>query len=282
MEKLWSSVCSGQGPLEMLEETPALAVHGKAWQWVNQLYMRKLGNRWRDIDVTLLVGPPGVGKTLVPVLKHGYDSIYGITKLNKGAVWFDDYVGQDVVVVDDFDSGWSVEYRALLRILDGHPLRLPVKGAFTYALYTKVYITTNVPMRDWYPKEGDLSALQRRVHRTVYFDNDGVMWEDGTRLGKPRDVFGNGVPSTGSGGNTTESGTLLSPDPPSRLSLTGQPLRLLARQDGFIHQSASRRDALLLHNIRAGGRDDGTVSLSVEDDQGSLGEPAEGPANDEP
>lgn len=290
MEKLWTSVTSGQDPLEMLEETPALAVHPRAWAWVNELHMRKLGNRWRDVDVTLLVGAPGVGKTLLPVLKHGYDDIYTMTKLNKGAIWFDNYIGQDAVVVDDFDSGWSVEYRALLRILDGHPLRLPVKGHFTYALYTKVYITTNAPLREWYPKESDLSALQRRINRTIVFDAAGVMWENGTRLGKPRDVFGNPgpdgkgvttevVPGSGSGGNTTGGGTPLSPEPPSRLSLTGQPLRLLARQDGFIHTSSLRRDALLLHNIRAGGNDDGTVSLSAQDELDDNG--GEGPSGPE-
>jgi len=275
METMFDAITTGMGVLEMLEETPALAVHPRAWQWVNEQWMRKQGNRWRDVEVSVLVGPPGVGKTLVPVLRHGYDKIYTMTKLNKGAIWFDGYQGEEVLVVDDFDSGWSVEYRALLRILDGHPLRLPVKGGFTYALFTKVYITTNAALRDWYPKESDLAALQRRITRTVVFGPDGVMWEGGTRLGTPREVWGEPgvVPGSRSGGNTTESGTtLLSPDLPVRLSLTGHPLRLLARQDGFINTSPVRRDALLLHNLRAGGAGE----LSVSDDSNG-GEGPSGP-----
>lgn len=80
-------------------------------------------------------------------------------------LWFDGYDGQSVLIIDDF-SGW-IKYRFLLRLLDGYQVRLEVKGSHTWAAWTEVYITSNVPPEGWYER-GAPPELLRRLDEIVY------------------------------------------------------------------------------------------------------------------
>jgi len=89
---------------------------------------------------------------------HG-DDVYKLTEQN-GKVWFDDYDGEGVLLIDDF-YGW-IPYNVMLSITEGYQLRLEVKGTFTYAKWTKIYITSNVAPPFWYPLIKDTTALFAR------------------------------------------------------------------------------------------------------------------------
>jgi len=90
---------------------------------------------------------------------------YFVTPTSTGQLWFDGYDGQDVVIFDDFYGGLPLPY--MLRLLDGYPMRLPIKGGHTYAKWTKVYLTSNVPPTEWY-QDPD-GAFARRIHEVVEF-----------------------------------------------------------------------------------------------------------------
>lgn len=57
----------------------------------------------------------------------------------------------------------------LLQVLDIYPLRLPIKGGFTLARWTRVILTSNIHPRDWYPncQPESRRALLRRIHRVT-------------------------------------------------------------------------------------------------------------------
>lgn len=93
---------------------------------------------------------------------------------NSKCVWWDGYDGQKAIVIDEFYGSW-MRYSVLLRVLDGHPYRLDVKGAFTWANYDLVIITSNSPIGSWY-KRDDISALLRRV--TEVIDCDEPLYDD--------------------------------------------------------------------------------------------------------
>lgn len=206
METLVSAVQANDDIFDVICEYPGLAAHRKAYDWLEELRMKKLGNRWRDVTVTVFMGTPGTGKTRAAVEEAlGYSNIYILTKLNKGMTWWDGYAGEDTVVIDDFDSEWTIPYRALLRILDGHPTRLPIKGCFRYALFTKVVITTNVPIGCWYPNQRDLSALERRIDDTRRFPDPVVSESEFSHRSRNVGIAGSG---SRTGGNTNpQSGT---------------------------------------------------------------------------
>jgi len=203
METLVKLAKDGLTFLAACEEEPRIVNHGRAWKGYVEALRKKQGNEWRSVEVEVLVGEPGTGKTRAAVAENGgYANVYILTKMNKGATWFDGLEGEGVILIDDFDSEWSVPYRALLRLLDGHPLRLPVKQAHTYALFTKVVITTNEPVARWYPHRREIDALERRITRTRTFPERGIssFIVRGTRGGEEGGSLV--VPGIQVGGNT--------------------------------------------------------------------------------
>lgn len=129
---------------------------------------------FREVSVSVFYGPPGTGKTRRVMAIVGAD--YFFLDPDDRA-WYDGYDGQANLVLDDF-CGW-IRLHQLLRILDGYPLRIPVKGGFTWAAWTNVYITSNYHPEQWYnttPEHADnigrgrrrdpevlLAALMRRI-----------------------------------------------------------------------------------------------------------------------
>lgn len=123
---------------------------------------------FRKLEVIVLYGPAGTGKT-----RYVYENerdVYTLTQAQK-EVWFDGYCGEKVLIIDDF-YGW-IKWAFMLKLLDGHPCRLNKKGGGGYALWEKVYVTSNKPPWEWY-KKGYPDELKRRINSIVYFVNGGT------------------------------------------------------------------------------------------------------------
>ena len=109
-------------------------------------------------QVHVLYGPTGSGKTRTAVAAGGEDYYILNPPTNQGC-WFDGYDGHPLLIIDEF-AGWlPQEY--LLRLLDRYACTVPIKGSFTWALWTTVYITSNQPPTSWY-REGLQDRLLRR------------------------------------------------------------------------------------------------------------------------
>lgn len=125
---------------------------------MKSLIDKNQSKKWRDVEVTVLYGKAGSGKTSYVSDKHGYDNIF-VLNLEADKFMFDGYDNEDVLLIDDFNG--DIKYTHLLRILDGHPLPLNVKNGRAYAHFTKVYITSNVKPGCWYKNTRD--NLKRRI-----------------------------------------------------------------------------------------------------------------------
>ncbi len=137
----------------------------KAVQHVIQLFGRP-GLR-HDLRVSLFLGIPDSGKTWAA---HAEDPDLYAVPLGK-ALWFDNYTGQKTILIDDFCG--EMPLVDLLRLLDIYPVLLPVKGSFVWLRATRVIITSNTPLEEWYDYVGrrdSLAALVRRVHSTRLFN----------------------------------------------------------------------------------------------------------------
>jgi len=125
----------------------------------------------RDINIAPIVevhfGPPGVGKTALAWTR--YPELYTKSPKNK---WWDGYVGQDTVLLDDFKAWFPWSY--LMQLLDRYPMQVETKGGFVHMRATRFIITCNVHPAQWYHSDKcPFEALARRV--TEYFD-----WTSGT------------------------------------------------------------------------------------------------------
>lgn len=129
---------------------------------------RELVTPQRNFATTTLVfwGPSGSGKSRQAQIVGGPDA-YWLAQPNGQRAFWDGYVGQETVVIDEF-YGW-LPYSFLLRLLDRYPLRIERKGDSIAFTSKRVIITSNLCPTKWYKK--GLRSLRRRLAGT---DSDGV------------------------------------------------------------------------------------------------------------
>lgn len=123
----------------------------------------------RDVEVILLIGPGGVGKSYSIWNAHDPDKV---ATADGNLKWFDDFNGQPILFIDEFRGEFEGASPTLFnKILDRYPLKLPTKGGFTNASYTRVYIATNYHPRTWFHLESvGYNALKRRFATVIAWD----------------------------------------------------------------------------------------------------------------
>ncbi len=117
--------------------------------------------------VFILYGGTGTGKSRA--CAELYPQAYWFPRPQNGAFYAMGYVGQHVVVFDDFYS-W-VKYDFLLRICDRYPLTVNVMGGTAPFLATTIIFTSNMNPKNWYSGILDKSAFFRRVTEIFHFED---------------------------------------------------------------------------------------------------------------
>jgi len=123
-----------------------------------------VGSTQRDFITKTLVlyGPPGTGKSHYALnFCKGKSSYWLPRQSGQGQLWWDGYDGQEVVVIDDFDS--SIPYTRMLRLCDKYPYAVQTRGSAKEFTSHYIIITSNKKFDDWYPNIQDKRALLRRL-----------------------------------------------------------------------------------------------------------------------
>jgi len=133
---------------------------------VREMHNKDKAADWRDVEVIVMTGPTGCGKTRSAMAGHE-GPVYKIQ--GDQLQWWDGYEGEKTVVIDEYSN--DVKITTLLSLCDGYKLRLPVKGGFTYARWTKLYITTNLQTEELHDqaKPEHRAALMRRIKTIMSF-----------------------------------------------------------------------------------------------------------------
>lgn len=128
-----------------------------------------------NMYVYVLWGPTGIGKshwvyqlasnTGVPFWEACY-------RWNWREKWFDGYRRQDILWLDEFEGTDRCPITRLLALTDKYPKQEEIKGRENgcYPRYEIVFITSNLPSKDWFPfasTDWQRQSLARRITAEV-------------------------------------------------------------------------------------------------------------------
>lgn len=127
----------------------------------------------REVESTVLYGPPGSGKTYAAIHSCSEGNLTYFRLLpptsKNGALWFDGYDNQQVIIVDEMKD-W-IPWAFLMNFMDQYPMMLPIKGGHRVAQFHYVIFTSNTHPKEWFPfydKGMDWMALRRRISSIRY------------------------------------------------------------------------------------------------------------------
>lgn len=124
-------------------------------------------------DVRVYVGPTGVGKSRSAWDEFPELFVVPVPAAGRTA-WFDGYIGQRVVLLDDI-AGDEYDIGFWLKLLDRYPMQVPVKCSFVRWSPEVIIITSNVPPSAWFTMATPMhkAAVLRRISEVRTFADDG-------------------------------------------------------------------------------------------------------------
>lgn len=143
------------------------------------LFAKKYATTFRELNVSYIFGATSSGKTSHIYKVNDPADVFRVTFSKGGDITWDNYSIQPVVVFEEFHSQVPINY--MLNYLDRYPLILPARYADKQACYTKVYITSNIPLIDQYKKyqngnqEETYKAFLRRINNIIEIDKDHIV-----------------------------------------------------------------------------------------------------------
>ncbi|BAK43300.1 hypothetical protein [Eggerthella sp. YY7918] len=196
-ERLYAMVEAGLTTEEIIELDKSFIFQANT---IDGLIQRRLASRHKGVNRSVAViyiwGETGTGKTRSIQERHSADGICRITSYRNGAVSFDAYKGEPVLVFEEFNSQIAIE--EMLNYLDVYPLMLPARYSDKVACFTQVYITSNIPLEKQYPevqrtRPATWRAFLRRIGKIAHHLPDGsieeTLMERGKDAVKPQRLF---------------------------------------------------------------------------------------------
>lgn len=177
LAELARQVTAGERTVDQIAVDNAHAVHsyGRVLDRLEMIRNRSTQRKWKT-NVCVIYGPTGTGKTEIV---HGIEDDVYVKNLDEE--WWEGYVGQEAVLLDDFRG--TIRFSELLRLLDRHPLSVKqrYKQGGQPFVAKRIYITSAFIWTAWYnrkeeTKNEDMAQLDRRITLTVSSGNDN--WQE--------------------------------------------------------------------------------------------------------
>lgn len=112
----------------------------------------------KPIEVIWYFGTAGAGKT-----KKVFDTEVEVFRPTSYK-WWEGYDNHKCVLVDDWRPSWC-SFDNLLKLTDIYPFRIQTKGGSRQVQYEKIYFTSHLPPRDYFPciEDDEYKQLERRI-----------------------------------------------------------------------------------------------------------------------
>jgi len=136
--------------------------------------LKAIKRNWKT-EVTVIWGPPGVGKTS---LCHQVSPDAYVKDCT--TKWWDNYDGVSDVIFDDFYGG--IQYTTMLALLDRYHCQVECKGGVINFAPKRIFITSNKKYSEWYgaPEGTDMNfqatrvaAIERRIDNLLTMEELG-------------------------------------------------------------------------------------------------------------
>lgn len=136
-----------------------------------------------EMDVLVIVGPTGVGKS-----RQAVEEAPGAYRKPPASLWWDGYDRHANVIIDDYAGGMPYHY--MLNLLDRYGMLVETKGGHVQFVAKKIVITSNRHPRDWYSIDYPYAPLERRLSRIQVIHDQPVL------VPVPVPRYRNGLPVT--------------------------------------------------------------------------------------
>lgn len=187
MEEVVKLLQEGFSVVEIIKMYPKYAFKVNSILAVKQVFLsEKYKSTLRAIVVTYKFGVTGTGKTRSIYKEYSPEDVCRITSYGKNGTKFDAYNCEDVLVFEEYAS--QIPLEDFLIYLDIYPLMLPARYTDRTACYTKIIITSNLPLGMQYITEQQCkpetyAAFLRRINYVEEYRADGTVIR--TMINKP-------------------------------------------------------------------------------------------------
>lgn len=170
-DKAYQMLEDGNSTIAIIRDNTAMMRYRTSLEQTRQeILAEQFRKTFRLLDVTYIFGTTGLGKTRYVMDKFGYENVCQITNYQRGI--FDKYRGEDVLILDEFNSGFAIQDMNIY--LDGYPLQLPCRYADRVACFQKVFIISNIRLEHQYPTAqvehtAVWDAFIRRINNVMVF-----------------------------------------------------------------------------------------------------------------
>ncbi len=152
------------------KHTEAFIKYSQGFFRLKQMYDKKARSKHRgNLEVIFITGLTGSGKTKMAMKNKGNPDDVFLMHMGDKCKWWDGYEGEETLVLDEYAN--QIPICQLLSILDGLRKRLPIKGAYTYAAWKRVWITSNLSWKEVHSKALPVhkGSLERRIGEFISF-----------------------------------------------------------------------------------------------------------------
>lgn len=164
--KIKDDILNGTKVDDLVLENPMLFhQYGRTLNKIEDLRLRKQFRSWKT-DCLWIYGPTGCKKSERVFTGFSPETHYVKSLWKKDLEWWDDYVGQEIVIFDDYRG--QMPYDVLLRLTDRYPFTVPRRGREGFPFLAKMILITSCSSPETIyhntaEKEDSINQLLRRI-----------------------------------------------------------------------------------------------------------------------